>query len=227
MHEIAHDGIHYFTHADKGIFQLLRDLTLKGGVVAREFIAGKRKKYFPPLNFFLIVAALNLFAINADEHSDRPDMARQQATDLAHIANPEQRAVYVKMLERQTEAVNFIRHNSNKTLILMLPVVSLIFFLFYRKSGYNYTEHLFAGMYMYGYCTLVFVVIALLNLLFKIDINLIYSFALLLQLLYFAWFYYRFMGNTRGGRAFAASFTSLFVLFLISGIGVMIYMITG
>jgi hypothetical protein len=52
MHEVVHDGVHYFTHADKGLPQLVRDLVLKGGVVAREFVNGKRKKYFSPLNFF-------------------------------------------------------------------------------------------------------------------------------------------------------------------------------
>jgi hypothetical protein len=53
--------IHYFTHADKGIFQLLKALVTQTGTVAREFVSGKRKKYFPPFNFFLIVAALFVF----------------------------------------------------------------------------------------------------------------------------------------------------------------------
>jgi hypothetical protein len=48
FHDVLHEGIHYFTHADKGLFQLIRDLVKKRGVVAREYIEGKRKKYFPP-----------------------------------------------------------------------------------------------------------------------------------------------------------------------------------
>lgn len=51
-HEIGHGLVHYFTHADKGIFSLLKDLATKNGVVAREYIEGQRRKYFPPPNFF-------------------------------------------------------------------------------------------------------------------------------------------------------------------------------
>lgn len=61
FHDIWHDLIHYFTHADKGIFHLLKDLATKPGLVAREFVEGKRQKYFRPLNFFLIVAGLVVF----------------------------------------------------------------------------------------------------------------------------------------------------------------------
>ncbi len=62
------DGVKMFmkeeiipTHADKGLFQLLRDLVIKNGQVAREYVDGKRKKYFSPLNFFLLVAAVFVF----------------------------------------------------------------------------------------------------------------------------------------------------------------------
>jgi hypothetical protein len=43
---IVHDSVHAITHADKGIFHLLKDLAVRPGVVAREYIGGKRKKYF-------------------------------------------------------------------------------------------------------------------------------------------------------------------------------------
>lgn len=58
FHDVFHEAIHYFTHADKGIFQLLRDLFKKNGVVVRQYVEGIRKKYFSPFNFFLIVAAI-------------------------------------------------------------------------------------------------------------------------------------------------------------------------
>jgi hypothetical protein len=224
LHEVAHEGIHYFTHADKGFLQLVRDLALKSGTVAREYVYGKRKKYFSPLNFFLLVAALNLFAVNADETSDRPDITREHASELARLKSPEQRQAFLRLYQRQVEAVDFIRHHSNKTVLVMLPIMALVFFGFYRKSGYNFTEHLIANMYMYGFCTLVFVVLALLNLIFKVDINIIYAITLALQLVYFTHFYYRFMGNSKGLRAFFASFTAIFCVFIFAGLVVMIYM---
>lgn len=192
--------------------------------MAYEYINGKRKKYFPPLNFFLIVAALNLFAINVDGTSDRPDMAREQAMKAYHIQTSEQKEAFVQMYNRQTEAIDFIRQHSNKTVLVMLPLMALIFWLFYRKQPFNFTEHLIAGMFMYGFYTLVFVVMALLNLIFKFDVNLIYTATLLLQLFYFSWFYYRFMGNRMRMRAFMASFTAISFVFVVVGLIVMFYM---
>src|ERR1700730_19439583 len=43
---IFHEFFHTLTHADKGVLALLRDLAVKPGMVAAEYIAGKRKKYF-------------------------------------------------------------------------------------------------------------------------------------------------------------------------------------
>ena len=223
MHEIAHDGIHYFTHADKGIFSLLRDLVKKGGTVARDYVEGKRKKYFPPLNFFLIVAALNLFAINVDEQSVRPDMGREQAMAYYQINNPTQKAAFARIYDRQVEAIDFIKRHSNKTVLIMLPLMALVFWLFYRKGPYNFTEHLIAGMYMYGFCTLAFVAMALLNLIFKVDINIVYTLTLLLQLVYFSWFYRRFMVNTTRLRAFMASISAIATVFVLTGLAVMFY----
>jgi hypothetical protein len=224
MHEVIHEGVHYFTHADKGLFQLIRDLILKGGVVAREYVGGRRKKYFPPLNFFLIVAALNLFAINADEKSERPDIAREEAMQHYHVKSPEERKAFLRIYERQVEAIDFIKHNSNKTVLVMLPLMAFIFWLFYKKGPYNFTEHLIAVMFMYGFCTFIFVVFSLINLLVKIDVNYIYAFTLLLQLFYFAQFYYRFMGNTKRIRAYVASFSAIACVFVFTGLVVMFYM---
>ena len=60
---IFHEFFHAFTHADKGIFYLLKELLVKPGTVAREYIGGKRKKYFNPFTFFLILAGLFVYLI--------------------------------------------------------------------------------------------------------------------------------------------------------------------
>ncbi|GEM_PF-4297466 len=49
---ILHEFFHAFTHADKGIFHLLKGLATQPGTVAREYVEGKRKKYFNPFTFF-------------------------------------------------------------------------------------------------------------------------------------------------------------------------------
>jgi hypothetical protein len=61
LKHFAHDFLHAFTHADKGIFLLMKELIIRPGKVATEFNAGKRKKYFNPITYLLIVMALQIY----------------------------------------------------------------------------------------------------------------------------------------------------------------------
>src|SRR5687768_6081335 len=61
---IGHEIFHAFTHADKGIIFLIKELLLRPGKVASEYAAGKIKKYFSPLTFYLLISAFTLFAIS-------------------------------------------------------------------------------------------------------------------------------------------------------------------
>ncbi len=82
-------------------------------------------------------------------------------------------------------------------------------------------------MFMYGFCTLVFAVLCIVNLLFMVDVNYIYGLTLLLQLFYFAHFYYGFMGNTKRLRAYVASFSAILFVFVVSGVCVAVYVMAG
>lgn len=54
----AHEFFHAFTHTDKGILLLMKELITRPGQVAREYLDGKRKKYFNPLTFLIILSSL-------------------------------------------------------------------------------------------------------------------------------------------------------------------------
>lgn len=47
-----HEVFHAFTHADKGIFHLLKESFLRPGIVAKEYIAGKERSILIRLHFF-------------------------------------------------------------------------------------------------------------------------------------------------------------------------------
>lgn len=228
LHEVAHEGIHYFTHADKGVFQLIRDLAKKGGVVAREYVEGKRKKYFPPLNFFLLVTAVYVFVMSFSDHSTgKVDMLKKYP-ELAAIQDKQQQEKIVALYQKRDEGIALINKHSNLLSMISLPITAFIFWLLYRKGRYNYTEHLVACMYMYGFSTLGFVVlITLLNFLFKININYIFVGYFVLQLVYFSMFYYSFLGEytrRKALKAFGATLISLVSLFVVSGVVMWLFM---
>src|SRR5690349_14020826 len=61
LKHLFHESLHALTHTDKGMLLLIKEMFLKPGKVAREFVAGKRKTYFNPITFLLITTALSIF----------------------------------------------------------------------------------------------------------------------------------------------------------------------
>src|SRR6187402_2064747 len=53
-----HEFFHAFTHTDKGILLLMKALIARPGKVAHEYLEGKRKKYFNPLSFLVILSSI-------------------------------------------------------------------------------------------------------------------------------------------------------------------------
>lgn len=222
LHDIIHEAIHYFTHADKGLLQLIRDLALKKGKVAREFVEGKRKKFFPPLTFFFLVIAINLFVSTKTDGHVNVNI-EEKYPEVKTISNPVKKAEWIAVYTRREQGVHFINTNINTIAMVSLPFIAFIFWLFYRRIRYNYVEHLVAGMYMFGFYTLLTVVISAFGYLFSINENIIYSICLPLQVIYYTLFYSSFIEG-RCWRAFLASFLAIVLLFIISGMLMWVYM---
>src|ERR1017187_2583332 len=62
-HFLAHT-FHVFTHFDSKFFVSLRYLIFKPGFLTEEFIAGHRKKYMNPIEFFLIINVIYFLFIS-------------------------------------------------------------------------------------------------------------------------------------------------------------------
>lgn len=156
MH-FLHEFFHAFTHADKGIFHLLKELTIRPGLVAREFIAGKRKKYFNPFTFFLIVMTLFVFSSTFFSKNDlkiTPDPGV-----LAQITTEAGKQQYITSVTRIVEASGFMRHYGNIVGMIAVPFLSLITWAFYRRRGYNYAEHLTANLLFTSFNNLYFAIL--------------------------------------------------------------------
>src|ERR1044071_2847196 len=62
--QFAHETTHAVTHTDKGILLLIKAMFTRPGYVARDYMEGKRKRYFNPITFILIMMAVQVFASN-------------------------------------------------------------------------------------------------------------------------------------------------------------------
>lgn len=212
--DIVHEGVHYFTHADKGLFQLIRDLSIKRGLVAYEYIEGKRKKYFPPLNFFLLIAAV--FVFMSTLKTVPQDVPITQAyPEVAAIQDPVKKQEAIEVYQRKNDVRYFSDRYSNLLAMLSLPMTALVFWLFYRKAKYNYIEHLVAGMYMLGICILLYALVILpISYLLHISRDIAAAVFMLFQLFYFAVFYCGFLRKRGAPQFFKALGVSLLNLIL-------------
>ncbi len=232
FHDLTHDAIHYFTHADKGIFTLLKELMSMPGIVAREYVEGRRTHYFKPLNFFLLVAAVLVLATSFlyTEGNSRSQAFENRARTAV---KPYEKAAFEKASDRVRNVNRFTGKYSNVINMLATPFIAFLFWLFYRKGRYNYIEHLVANMYFVAFTMLVYsLVIAPLAYLVtdsRIDFLLLGIF-FLFEILYRGFAYYHFMdkpGNGPLARAIAISTVNTLVWIMVSFTLISTYIRTG
>jgi Protein of unknown function (DUF3667) len=155
FHDLWHDAIHYFTHADKGIFHLLKELAVHPGRVAREYIEGKRTKYFKPFNFFLIVAGVVVFMTHTFYREDNARV-RQMEKGAMYAKDPAVRKYLGEMVVRMKKVGEITGKYSNVFNMLATPLFSLIMWLFFIRGRYTYIEHLVANMYIIPFSLLLY-----------------------------------------------------------------------
>jgi hypothetical protein len=63
LHEIAYDLIHALVHVDRSVLSLVRQLLVRPGAVARDFVEGRRRRYFGPFAFLVVCVAAGAAAI--------------------------------------------------------------------------------------------------------------------------------------------------------------------
>jgi hypothetical protein len=153
-----HEGFHAFTHADKGLFNLLKELLIRPGVVAREYIAGKRKKYFNPFTFFLILAAFYVFAGSLKMASTH-ELDQTIPVQIIQIKNPVAKQQAIDTYKRGMKAKLFMTKYSNTVAMVAVPFFALLFWLIYYRKKYNYAEHLLANLLFVSFANLAFSVI--------------------------------------------------------------------
>jgi hypothetical protein len=57
LHEIGAEFLHALVHVDRSALSLIWQLLVRPGVVARDYVAGKRKRYFGPFAFLVVTVA--------------------------------------------------------------------------------------------------------------------------------------------------------------------------
>lgn len=216
LHEIGHDALHHLTHADKSIVNLLRHLAVRPGVVAREYVAGKRLKYFKPVNFFLIVGGILVF-MTTYFHLANDTAINKIEQAAARAKDPVERKLLYGQAERTTKATHYMTRYANVMNMLITPLFALILWLFYRKAGYSFIEHLVANMYIISFIMLCYSLLIIpWQKLLSMDVTgWIFLIAVIIfQAIYGAVAYYQFISRKGVGHFFKAMFAYLLAMII-------------
>lgn len=119
-HFLLHDMLHGIWHLERGILFTLKEIVIRPGYVARDYIDGKRIKYYNFFSLLILSLAVNFF-INRQLY-------------VHEELDPE--------LQRYEAFLEFIERNGKLFLFLLMPFMALCSFLVFRRLRYNYTEHL-------------------------------------------------------------------------------------
>ncbi|HQY20254.1 MAG TPA: DUF3667 domain-containing protein [Ignavibacteria bacterium] len=184
IREILHNFIHSFTHIDSGIFFLIKELFIRPGAVVREYLSGKRKKYFNPFQFLIIAIAIAAFlAVKFTLFGPNID------PDTIEALNSQQR--FWLLFNK------FIYRNFNLILFLSVPVAAVYSRLIFRKSGYNYAEHLVFNTFLAAERTVLYIILTPLIYFTKSNWTIGVGIYYILWVIYYGYSYVSFFGGNK------------------------------
>jgi hypothetical protein len=159
MH-LGHEFFHALTHTDKGIVFLSKEVLLRPGKVAREYNSGKRKKYFNPITFLLIVTALQIFVVKKTEFFTAYTESLKELTQQAALSSVD-RKQQDQSLDDADKKMSLVTENNKAFTLLIIPVLSLMTWILFKKSGHNYAENLVFNVLLMGGMSLIFFIIVI------------------------------------------------------------------
>lgn len=216
-HYVAHEIQHSIFHVDRGFFYTIRQLFKRPGIAIREFIAGRRVRYFKPVSFVIILSIIHSFL----EHfgGQRP-FIEDFLGGVAEAFQGNSSSKGFKVLEW------LIQHYSY-TALLLIPVFSLASYIAFRRARFNYFEHLVLNTYTFGQITLIFIVTFPLSYSFP-ESHFVVGFKLLLMMAFAFWTYFQFFSSIKSvSRVMNTMISYVLFTFLIGMVLFVLAMLTA
>ncbi|RYE53764.1 MAG: DUF3667 domain-containing protein [Sphingobacteriales bacterium] len=126
---IIDDFTHAFLHTDKSILKLIPGLAYKPGIIARDYVNGKRKSLHNPFNFVVLTVAISSFIIIAS------------GVDVFNGSSKDE------------PVMRLAQQHFNLVILLTVPILVFTTWLFVRKQ-YNFAECAVLVAYTSGFRSL-------------------------------------------------------------------------
>jgi hypothetical protein len=178
----AHDLGHELLHADRNVITLTAALARRPGEVVREYLAGRRKRWFNPFAYLLLVAALGTLALQGISALTAPPREPAAPTHVAVDGNavenastrsadaidssgsaraidtsgarPVDKRLSATQKQRARDVGDFMRKHQNLVMLLAVPFNALVFWIAFARRGPNVAEQLTANIFLVAFLML-------------------------------------------------------------------------
>jgi len=130
---LLHEFIHGFFHFERGLVFTIKELFVHPSRMLDDYISGKRVMYFNPFTYLVIISVIAGFLYSNSGFSDYADTS----------------------VLASSETIEITGKHFNLRLLISIPVYSLICFIVYFGSRYNYVEYLVINTYMVNQVALI------------------------------------------------------------------------
>jgi hypothetical protein len=261
----GHDFIHSVFHLDKGFLYTFKMLFTKPGFFIKEYLEGKRVKYFNYFTMILILIAIGHFANkyspirytdlmkNSINKSDTGKLKIDTAALIGKksslnfedikllqvkIDSLKKRegvkgTIQAKIAEEQQKIFEsfdrFPKENPKLFYIILLPIYTIVTFMWFYKSKLNFSEQLILNIYKTCADIVVGILITLGFYIYpKISfwVN-AFPFATLVVIVYGTWIYYDFFKLYYKDKTvtFLKSLAAVITVQLLIGVASVVYMV--
>jgi hypothetical protein len=133
FHFLWHDIQHGLFHFDNGVPYTIKVLFTRPGHAVREYIAGKRVRFFKPISLIILLASLYgvmLLYFNV-----------KVGAGIALSENPKEVAAMYQFND-------WLNKHAVASILLMLPFWTIGSYLAFKKQKYNFVEHFVLNAYI-------------------------------------------------------------------------------
>lgn len=153
LHDFLHDLTHEVLHVDGKIFQSVRLLLLRPGMLSREWFDGRRARYVTPIRLYLIFSVL-FFALSAVGTELEMNITARDREEVSGA--PE--AVAEALDADPREVANRVGLWIPRAMFALVPVFAVLVSAVTRSSGRNYPQDLYFALHVHA---AIFAVLAL------------------------------------------------------------------
>jgi Protein of unknown function (DUF3667) len=160
LRHFAEEALETFAHLDGRVFSTFRSLVTRPGLLASNFLAGRRKSQMGPVQLFVVcnviyflMQPLTVFAPFTSTLGIQTTMRPWHRLASTMVAS--------KVAARQTTTAEYTRvfdeaaHLQGKSLvILMVPLFACGAWALFGRSRRSYAEHLVFGFYIFAFVML-------------------------------------------------------------------------